>query len=612
MKVTLVAMPWHGLDYPSLAFGILRRKADACVDSHELTDLYANLRWAEYLLEKSGGAISPVDYTRVADEGFFHGVGDWIFASALHSTTGWKVQQYADFLIGRGLDPTVVLLMHEMAPAFIDELGSQIVASKPDIVAFSTTFMQNVASLALAQRVKDLDGSITTVFGGGNCDGPQGPALHRNFQCIDYVVSGEGERSFVLLLDALSGHGRLETVPGLSYRSNGSGVSNEQPSLPVPISEIPSPVYDSYFRVLADSELSEFIQPKVVLESSRGCWWGQKHHCTFCGLNGSLMTFRAKPAEAMWTEIAGAVDRYRCLDLIMVDNIMDSHYYTTLLPRLAASSWDLSIHYELKSNITTDQVRQLRDAHIVEVQPGIESLSSSVLQLMRKGVSGVQNVQLLRDCEDFGITTSWNYLYGFPAERDDDYLSVIQQIQFLVHLQPPNGISRIALERFSPNFSDASIGFGQRSPAEFYSYIYDVPMSELEDMVYLFDCEDLGIGPDVASSLRGAVDRWRDSYTDSTLTYRVRDSALHIRDRRAGLKPSDFVFRTPMQIHSYDILRHGMTITGLERELFGRAIKVTDSELQSLIEEFLTAGLLYNDDQRYVALATHDVPVRLT
>ena len=33
------------------------------------------------------------------------------------------------------------------------------------------------------------------------------------------------------------------------------------------------------------------MSPTLLIETSRGCWWGERNHCTFCGLNGSSMSF---------------------------------------------------------------------------------------------------------------------------------------------------------------------------------------------------------------------------------------------------------------------------------------------------------------------------------
>ena len=42
------------------------------------------------------------------------------------------------------------------------------------------------------------------------------------------------------------------------------------------------------------------VVPTLLFETSRGCWWGAKSHCTFCGLNGETMAFRSKsPRRAL-------------------------------------------------------------------------------------------------------------------------------------------------------------------------------------------------------------------------------------------------------------------------------------------------------------------------
>lgn len=612
LRLLLVAMPWHGLDYPSLALGILRRRAEVCKHQPQVDDLYANLRWGEYLFQKSDGRITPIDYTTVADDGFFHGVGDWIFASALHGVENWKEPEYRAFLGRRGVTSAdIIVEMQALAPSFIDEIASEVLAQQPDIVGFTTTFMQNCASLALARKLKEGRGTIKILFGGGNCEGVQGDALHRNFEFIDYVISGEAEYSFVRFLDAMNDEADLSSIPGLSYRSATARGSSPPPSAPVDVGDIPAPVYDSYFQALEESALKEFIQPKIVVESSRGCWWGQKHHCTFCGLNGSLMTFRRKSAERMWGELSDLVRKHKCLDLIMVDNIMDMDYFGTLLPQLASSGWDLSLHYELKSNLSTDQVRALRDAHIVDVQPGIEALNSRVLELMRKGVSGTQNVRLLRDCEEYGITASWNYLFGFPGELDSDYSGVIEQIPALVHLQPPNGTSRIALERFSPNFNDPSLGFPERRPAEFYSYIYKQPAADLEDMVYLFDCPPRGIGAELEGQLLTAIATWRELYSSSSLTFRQVNGHLRVRDRRANRPLREIVFELEWQCQGYLALMKGLSLNGLHMTLDSQGFSLSTAELGAWLAKLVNEGLVFEDRDRFVALATHDVPARL-
>ena len=465
-------MPWHSLDRPSLALGILRQTVRRCEDKHQVADYYGNLAWAEMLFDRSNGRITPVDYFSVSDVGIFLGMGDWIFAGSLYGVPSWRADEYQRFLSEHGIAPALALEMQRYADDFIEQAADDVLQQEPDLVGFTTTFMQNVPSLALARRLKQRQPNLVTVFGGANCEGPMGAALHRNFPQVDFVVRGEGEHAFVELLDTLGGHNSMRDVAGLCWReTSATHIENNERGEPCPIADVPAPDYDSYFNRLAISSLKAQLDPKIVLEAARGCWWGEKHQCTFCGLNGAMMRFRSKSAERVWQEMCEAVERYQSLDIIMVDNIIDMRYFTSLLPRIASVDWDLKIHYEVKSNLRDEHVQALEQARVYHIQPGIESLSSRVLQLMRKGVSGPQNVQLLRDGEEHGLTISWNYLYGFPAEEPTDYDNIIEQMPALSHLQPPYSAARIALERFSPNFDDPSLGFVERQPAAFRPFI---------------------------------------------------------------------------------------------------------------------------------------------
>ena len=92
---------------------------------------------------------------------------------------------------------TTAIQMKRLVPEFLAMAADEVLGDKPRIIGFSTVFQQNVASLVLAKILKTRDPSLTIVFGGGNCDGPMGAALHECFPWIDVVVRGEGERVFL-------------------------------------------------------------------------------------------------------------------------------------------------------------------------------------------------------------------------------------------------------------------------------------------------------------------------------------------------------------------------------------------------------------------------------
>jgi ribosomal peptide maturation radical SAM protein 1 len=597
LRVTLVSMPWQSFELPSLPLALLTARLAEARPMDTVREYHGYLRWAEYLLAETGGEITPETCERVSVDDVFHGVGDWVFAGALYGDPEWRVAEleaYAARARGGALDVSAARRMRPLADGFIERAAAQILAGEPDVVGLTSTFMQNLASLALARRLKDSAPDLVIVMGGSNCDGAMGKALHRNHRFVDLVVRGEGERVFPELLARIAAGQSPENLPSVCWWKGEDSVANEQAARSVPAALIPRPDFDGWQSVLDTSPVRPYIEPKLLLEGARGCWWGEKHQCTFCGLNGSAIEFRARPAERFRADLDHLVERHRILDIITVDNIMDMSFFRDLLPGLAASGWDLRIHYEVKANLRADQVRLLAEAGVHCVQPGIESLSTHVLELMDKGSTATINVRMLRDCEAEGITVSWNHLCGFPGETDEDYLEVIAQMPALVHLQPPGSAGRILLERFSPYFEKPELGFPQRRPHRIYDHVYDLPENELDDLVYLFDAPPAGIGDELDKRLQDAAQRWRDAYPTSSLIIRE-DSGdvLRVEDRREGWPRTDHVF-TGWEADAYRSLERGRT---------GKAFD------PGWLQEQAGKGLLFRDGPTYLAIATRGAPV---
>jgi ribosomal peptide maturation radical SAM protein 1 len=615
MRLCLVTMPWQSLDTPSLPLGLLSAVIRQGRPQDDLRVEYANIRWAEEVLDRTDGEITPDDYSDLVEDGLFHGVGDWVFTSSLYGDAAWPVERYFSHPATAARHDGAARRMRELAADFVRSTAEEILGGNPDVVGLTSTFMQNVPSLALAAELKRRDPDVSVVLGGGNCDGSMGPALHRNFPALDYVVSGEGEQAFLALVDALDRGAdpqALAGIGGLCWRHEGENVVNDAPSEPLTMDDVPMPIFDDYFAAIESSTVREYLEPKLVHEAARGCWWGMLKHCTFCGLNGSTMVFRSKSPERVWAEIDEHVRRHEVLDVVMVDNIMDMHYIGTLLPQLAATDWDLRLHYEVKSNMRWEHVRALRDAGVVQIQPGIESLSARVLKIMDKGVDGVTNVRLLRDCEELGITTPWNYLFGFPGEDPGDYRPIIAQFPNLHHLQPPRVATRIALERFSPYHQRPELGFALRRPASFYRHVYDLPERELMDLVFIFECLDAGIDAEVERELIDAVALWQTAYFTSTLTFEDLGDELLITDQRSEREHREHRFHEPWHVAGYRLLAHGHGSTSLAKALGHLDIPFPgDAALEEWDRWLTTQGLVFTDNGRSVALATRQVPAKV-
>ncbi|WUH90917.1 RiPP maturation radical SAM C-methyltransferase [Streptomyces sp. NBC_00433] len=609
MRVLLINMPWSPIDVPSLALGILKRTVDEHVPGADAEVLQAQLEFADWITERA--TFTARDYEYYSLSSYFLGCGDWVFSSALYDDPQWRDAEFTTAMESR-LDPERMRItreLHRLAPEFVDEIARKVVAMEPDFVGFTSTFQQNTAVLAAARRIKQLDPRIVTAMGGANCDGEQGSALHRNFPFVDHVVRGEGEAAFPALLNALvRGETDLSEVPGLCHRAaDGTSVVNPIAARPLPPAAIPSPDYTGYFERLASSVARNWVEPKLVVEGARGCWWGQKHHCTFCGLNGSFMEFRSKPPETFYDEITSLAARHRVLDMYVVDNILDMGYLTTVLPRMADSGNDLRLHIEIKANMRRHQLRTLAEAGLIYVQPGIESLNSRVLGLMDKGVTGCQNVRMLRDAAEFGLSVSWNYLYGFPGESAEDYDPVITQLPALAHLDPPaDEASRIAIERFSPYFNRPELGFSGLRPAGFYSLIYDLPEAELYDLAYVFASPNRGIGKETAASLDAALAAWLAAHPGARLTHTDLGDRVVLVSDRPGFAWRRMELTDPFELAVFRLLDQPHTPAVLARKAAGETgldAAAAEERVRALLDSWLGLGLVFTDSGHWVQIA---------
>lgn len=613
LSVALVCMPWAVVDMPSLALSTIAPLFERRGEVEKLDVVYGNIRWLDHLVREAG--LERGHYELIVDAEVF-GVGEWVFSSCFRPGVDPRSTSFYD-LIRDSEHVDAYGAMFRAAPAFIDELARDLVASDADVLGLTTTFDQNIASFALAHRVKELRPDVVTILGGANCDGVQGTAVHRARPEFDYVIRGEAEHSIAPLIahiaECRSGDGKkdeelLRAVPGLCWRSDAdeTTVSNPIGRTPVSMNVVPEPTYDHYFRDLGKSPAAPFIDVKIPLEASRGCWWGAKHHCTFCGLNGSAMTHRAKPAERVQAEAGRAIRRHNVLDLVFSDNILAPEHVVQLTSDLALpAEWDVRLFAEVKSNLNFSQLESLARAGFTQLQPGVESLCTPILRIMRKGVTGWQNVRFLRDCATCRIYPSWNILVGFPGEQDSDYEALIASLPSLHHLTPPAGAFPIKLERFSPYFDDPALGLQALGPSLNLVSAYEGVAEGLDDLVYVFESAPAGLSPETNELLREAVASWKDTASVSRLVALPSpDDSLVVIDDRPAWPSRELVFRPGLEAEAYRALAKGKTLPALASAMRSLEIDLREGQLEELVDNWTELGIVFHEDSTYLALAT--------
>ncbi len=611
--IALVNMPFSYSKYPSIQLGTLsaRLKAQGIpVECHHL-----NVRFAHH--------IGVPLYELICEKRALF--GEWLFAYLLFRDNP-KRQEYP-----RVFKPVFEQLARQsgrpigyfeevasrIAPQFLTGMLTAVDWGQYKLVGFTSTFDQNVASLSMAKLIKDLYPQVTIVFGGANYDGEMGLEYFRAFPFIDHVVVGEGEEAFPALARRVLNGGQGPYPEGVSYRHDGQVRLTPPTALFSDFSQTGPPDYDDYYHLLAElGEAAQGLDRILLYEGSRGCWWGEKHHCTFCGLNAQSMKFRAKSPQQVMEEMAYLSDRYDTARFRLVDNIIDMKYVDDLFGRFAADHCDLDVFIETKSNLHKNQIRTLAVGGVKCMQPGLESLSQSQLRAMDKGVTPMQNIMCLKWSFYYHIAVSWNILLGFPGETNEDYRRQLDLIPSLLHLQPPEATGKFWLERFSPYFTRPhEYGVRITGPGMAYEYVYDAGQVDLPKIAYDFEYEldHWPVDPHVYQELVGAIESWQRMHATTdrpflyyskamnyVTVYDGRDPSAPVRRRYDGIaaRAIEWCNEAPKTVEQLTLL--------LETRMPDASR--SDEAIVEALTELTSRRILYEERGKYFTLAIPENP----
>jgi ribosomal peptide maturation radical SAM protein 1 len=555
-RVLLVQMPFFRLESPCLGLELLAaalRRAGIDADV-----AYLNLEFGRRIGKDAYGWVSSRSPRYLL-------LGDLVFAQALHGQAV-GVGHLRELVTGlgrrkeAGIPEWLVDRFPDLAQAALDSLAEARAAiewSRYALVGIGTLF-NVVPALALARAIHSTPDAPRIVLGGSNCEGEMGEALHRAFPFVDYVCRGEGEDLIVQLARLVRDNAAPpDKIRGLLWRQDGgtrgcaSGratvgdgqaacLRESQPTpraseaAAYPLDCLPVPGYDRWLErtramgVLQPSEL------RLPIETSRGCWYGERRHCTYCGFNGEAMTFRSKSPERVSDELR-SLSRLGVNFLHCVDNIPNPRSFTRVLPALASLNAGCQIFWEVMPHLDRREVRLLRDAGVRWVQAGIESLSTNVLRRMNRGTTALHNVRFLKYAAQFGIGASWSLLFGFAGEDPADYRDMAQLMPSLSHLQPPfQDHQQVRVDRFSPMFI-AREGIKNVRPAPAYEAAFRLDRRIIDRLAYYFEYEYVD-HPDPYEYTRACaeeMDRWRGATPTAALLCFEQGSALHVVDTRS-------------------------------------------------------------------------------
>lgn len=458
-SVLLVSMPWTVLSEPSLGLGILSSRLTQ--DNIPNTVKHFNLQLLKYLKDSTYNALS-----------LSWALNDFLFTAnldeAIDNTQYDHLKILATEILNANLPPDwraydtpeklcdfFLRIRNEIIPQYLHDCCKTVIQSEATMIGLTCMFDQTFASVSLAKMIKEHSPEKLIVLGGYGVNNETGLEIIRAFPWIDVVASGEGESIISKLANASVNKEELHAIANINYRMQKGAMVYTTPRS-APISAMPdnnAPDYTDYFNdieTLRQNEQVAIAPSSLPIESSRGCWWGEKHHCIFCGIDESTMKYRYLSSEKVINTLTRLRNKHAMNAFRLVDYILPLNYYHTLLPALGHIEPTFELSCEIKANLNRSIFELLAKAGFKAVQPGIESFSSSVLKSMNKGVSGIQNILTLKLGREYGVNIHYNILFALPTDRAQEYEEQARIIPLLYHLDPPFNFANTSITRHSP------------------------------------------------------------------------------------------------------------------------------------------------------------------
>lgn len=294
----------------------------------------------------------------------------------------------------------------------------RILAFKPCIVGISSTTVAFHRAVEIAEILREQQPDIPLVLGGPHVTtNPSGVLASSIFE---YGVVGEGEVSFLELIQALNAQTDLGSVQGIVHKKEGEVCQTPTRPFIAPLDSLPFPAYDLI------PDLSAYNPPpcnyrKIPVANiitSRGC----PNRCTFCDQSIFGRQLRQRSAENIVSEIELLHTRYGIREIAFVDDTftIDNERIRQIFSLLNQKG--ISFPWTCMSRINTvdeDILRFMKDAGCWHISFGIESGNREILKRIQKNIELERVVHVVRLCSNIGLKTKGFFIIGHPGETQE-------------------------------------------------------------------------------------------------------------------------------------------------------------------------------------------------
>lgn len=316
---------------------------------------------------------------------------------------------------------TVKLLDHNFetdAKSIIDDF-------KPDITGVtSLTGRMLIDGLNISNYIKSSFPQSKIIWGGIHSSVlPENTLAEKS---IDIVVIGEGEETFIEVVNAIENNQDLSTIQGIGYKDDGKIIINERRPM---IKDLDSTPLISWHLINA----KKYLQHETLIITSRGC----PHRCAFCyNEQFNFRTWRGMSAERVKKEIEHAqefyrVKRFRFDDDNFCVNKKRFHAILDFLPK------EIPLYFESRVEYIDDEfcrhVAEFKDAFVFL---GLESGDNDDLERMQKDLTVDKIYHGYELINKYKIKTSGSFVIGSPGQTKVQIKKTLDMIDQIKPTRP--------------------------------------------------------------------------------------------------------------------------------------------------------------------------------
>ncbi|ELC8360370.1 DUF4080 domain-containing protein [Clostridium perfringens] len=285
----------------------------------------------------------------------------------------------------------------------VENILEGIIEEKPDVVAFSCYIWNMEFVNRLAELIKLVDPNIEILYGGPEVS-YEGKEFLENHEG-EYVIVGEGEKTFREFVLYKLGEGKIEDIKGLNYKRDGKVFENPKRH-EMDMNELVFPY-----------TYEEDINNKIVYyEASRGC----PFKCKYC-LSSVMHGVRFLDVERVKKELKYFMERG--LKLVkFVDRTFNCNreYTVELLKYLSEQDTETRFHFEVAADLLTEeQIEILNNAPKgrFQLEVGVQTTNNEVLHNINRYIT-YENIKekVLKVAAGKNVMQHLDLIAGLPGE----------------------------------------------------------------------------------------------------------------------------------------------------------------------------------------------------